>query len=151
LECLAGVASLRAGGQVFTEEYLVHFTEIIRKDGWLKLSEETSRIFVRRQNSQRSRVVTKKASIGSKLRRGRTVDPSHKGRRIYSWISISDFRGLKSRKLCNGNHEITKNDIPKFKWICVGSQEPARWTGGTVFWGFMGQSSETFALGFAIQ
>jgi hypothetical protein len=32
-----------AGEQVFTEEYLVHFVEIIRKDGWSKFFEENSR------------------------------------------------------------------------------------------------------------
>jgi hypothetical protein len=30
---------------------------------------------------------------GSKLRRGRTVDPSHKDRRIYTWIPYRGFVG----------------------------------------------------------
>jgi hypothetical protein len=37
------------------EEYLVHFAEIIRKDGRSEFSEENSRISVSRQISQRSR------------------------------------------------------------------------------------------------
>jgi hypothetical protein len=48
VECLVGVTSLRVGGQVFTEEYLVHFAEIIRKDGRSEFSEESSRISVGR-------------------------------------------------------------------------------------------------------
>jgi hypothetical protein len=49
---------------------------------------------------------------GSKLRRGRAVDPSHKGRWIYTWNRVSGFRGLKVRKHCNRNREIMKRDIP---------------------------------------
>jgi hypothetical protein len=30
---------------------------------------------------------------GSKLRRGRTIDPSHKGRWIYTWIPYRGFMG----------------------------------------------------------
>jgi hypothetical protein len=63
-------------------------------------------------------------SKGSNLRRGRTVDPSHKGRRICSWISISGFRGLKSRKHCNGNCKIAIRDILK---------------ANRIVWGHMGQ------------
>jgi hypothetical protein len=48
VECLASVVKLCAGGQVSMEEYLVHFAEIIRKDGGLKFSEESSQIFVGR-------------------------------------------------------------------------------------------------------
>jgi hypothetical protein len=48
MECLASIASLREGGQVFMEEYLVHFAEIIRKNGWSKLSEENLQIFMSR-------------------------------------------------------------------------------------------------------
>jgi hypothetical protein len=66
---------------------------------------------------------------GSKLRRSRTVDPSHKGRWIYTRIPISGFRGWKSRKLGNGNREITKREIPKAKRIvwATGVSEVDRW------------------------
>jgi hypothetical protein len=57
---------------------------------------------------------------GSKLRRGRTVDPSHKGRWIFAWNSISGFRRLKSRKLGNGNRKIMKHEIPKAKRVVWG-------------------------------
>jgi hypothetical protein len=33
---------------------------------------------------------------GSKLRRARTVDPSHEDHWIYAWIRISGFPGLNS-------------------------------------------------------
>jgi hypothetical protein len=39
---------------------------------------------------------------GSKLRRGRAIDPSHKDRRIYTWNRVSGFRGLKSRNIATG-------------------------------------------------
>jgi hypothetical protein len=63
-------------------------------------------------------------SKGSKLRRSRTVDPSHKGCWIYTYIVVSDFRGWKSRKHCNGNREVTKRDIPKVKGIVWATAEP---------------------------
>jgi hypothetical protein len=50
------------------------------------------------------------------------VDPSHKGRQIYTWISISVFRWLKSHEHCNRNHDISTRDIPKAKRFCVGPQ-----------------------------
>jgi hypothetical protein len=56
-----------------------------------------------------------KASKGSKLRRDRTVDPNHKGRCIYTWNPISGFRGWKTCKQCNKNHDITKRDISTAK------------------------------------
>jgi hypothetical protein len=73
-----------------------------------------------------------KVSKGSKLKRSRTVDPSHKGCWIYTWIFVSGFRGWKSHKPCNGNHEITKHDIPKANRICVGYGGVSEWTGGTL-------------------
>jgi hypothetical protein len=59
-------------------------------------------------------------SKGSKLKRGRTVDPSHKGRRIYPCIRTSEFRGSNSVNLANGNREITIRDIPKAMRIVWG-------------------------------
>jgi hypothetical protein len=50
-----------------------------RKNRQSKFSEEKLRNPMSRQISQRSRGVTVKASKGSKLRRSRTVDPSHEG------------------------------------------------------------------------
>jgi hypothetical protein len=69
-------------------------------------------------NSQRSKGVTVSIPKGSKLRRSRTIDPSHKGHWIYTYILVSGFRGWKSYKCCNGNREITKHDIPKAKGLC---------------------------------
>jgi hypothetical protein len=66
-----------------------------------------------------------------KLRRGRTIDPSHKGRWIYTRISISGFRRLKSRNLCNGTHEIMKREVRRDKRI-VWATESAEWTGGAL-------------------
>jgi len=57
-------------------------------------------------------------SKGSKLRRGRIVDPSCKSHGIYTWNPISGFPGWKSHNHCNRNR-----DIPKAKWICVGHKE----------------------------
>jgi hypothetical protein len=51
----------------------------------------------------------------SKLRRGRTIYPSHQGHRIYMWICISGFCGWKSCKYCNRNRDILIHDIPKAK------------------------------------
>jgi hypothetical protein len=68
---------------------------------------------------------------GSKLRRSRTVDPSHKGRWIYMWISISGFGRWKSRKLCNENHDITKRKVPKAKKI-MWATRIRRWIGGAL-------------------
>jgi hypothetical protein len=79
-----------------------------------------------------------KVSKGSKLRRSRTVDPSHRGRWIYMWLAISGFQGWKTRKHCNGNREITKRDIPKAKWIYVGHGGVSERTGGTLFRSFVG-------------
>jgi hypothetical protein len=42
VEGLAGIASLSAGEQVFMEKYLVHYAELIRKEGRSKFSEENS-------------------------------------------------------------------------------------------------------------
>jgi hypothetical protein len=67
-----------------------------------------------------------------KLRRGRTVDPSHKGRWIYTWISISGFHRLKSRNLCNGTREIMKRKVPKGRKDRVGHRRSAEWTGGAL-------------------
>jgi hypothetical protein len=61
-------------------------------------------------------------SRGSKLRRGRTIDRSHKDHRIYTWDRASGFCGLKSREQCNRNREITNHDILTAKKICVGPQ-----------------------------
>jgi hypothetical protein len=52
--------------------------------GRSEFSEENSRIPVSRHISGRSREVTVQVWKGSKLRRGRTIDPSHKGHLIYS-------------------------------------------------------------------
>jgi hypothetical protein len=76
---------------------------------------ENLRSPVSRQISWRSRGVTTKASKGSKLRRSRTIDPSHKGRWIYTWILVSGFRGWKSRKPCNGNRDIPNREVSKAK------------------------------------
>jgi hypothetical protein len=54
---------------------------------------------------------------GSKLKRGRTIDPSREDRRIHTWDRASGFRGLKSREHCNGNREIMTRDIPTVKGI----------------------------------
>jgi hypothetical protein len=51
-------------------------------------------------------------SKGPKLRRGRTIDPSHEDRRIYTWNRASGFRGLKSRDYSSRNREIMIRDIP---------------------------------------
>jgi hypothetical protein len=59
-------------------------------------------------------------SEGSKLRRGRTIDLSHKSHWIYTWILVSGFRGWKSRKPCNGNRDIPKREIPKAKRTVCG-------------------------------
>jgi hypothetical protein len=61
-------------------------------------------------------------SRGSKLRRGRTIDPSHKDHRIYMWDHASRFHGLKSYERCNRNREIANHDILTAKKICVGPQ-----------------------------
>jgi hypothetical protein len=103
-----------------------------RKDGWSEFSVENLRSPMSRQISRRSKGVTTSIPKGSKLRRSRTIDPSHKGHWIYAWNSILGFRGWKSRKLCNGNHEIMKHDIPKAKRICVGHGGVSEWTGGTL-------------------
>jgi hypothetical protein len=96
---------------------------------------------------------------GSKLRRSRTIDPSHKGHWIYKWIPISGFRRWKSRKLCNGNHDIMKREVPKAKGWCGATEESARQTGGTLstrsqtpltISGFRGVKFRILALGFAI-
>jgi hypothetical protein len=72
-----------------------------------------------------------KVSKGSKLRRSRTVDPSHKGRWIYTWISISGFHRLKSRKLATGT---TKSQSAKSQRLkgCVGHRGVSEWTGGAL-------------------
>jgi hypothetical protein len=57
---------------------------------------------------------------GSKLRRSRSVDLSHKGHWICKWIPILGFRRWKSRKLCNGTCEIMKHEVPKGQNDCVG-------------------------------
>jgi hypothetical protein len=46
LNLVRGVVSFHAGEQVSTEECLVHFIEIFRKDGRSKFSEGNLRIFV---------------------------------------------------------------------------------------------------------
>jgi hypothetical protein len=75
---------------------------------------------------------------GSKLRRGRTVDPSHKGRWIYTWISISGFRGLKSVNIATGI-AISRNAISrKLRGFVWGHRGVSEWTGGTPFRSFMG-------------
>jgi hypothetical protein len=142
MKCLAGVTSLRAGGQVFTEEYLVHFAEIIRKDRRSEFSEESSRYFrglldLAEEQGRYGEVFSK----GSKLRRGRTIDPSHKGRWIYTWISISGIRRWKSRKHCNGNRDIPIRDILKAKWICVGHSEVSKVDRWHTILGFRGEKS----------
>jgi hypothetical protein len=48
------------------------------EDGWSEFSVENLRSPVSRLISRRSRDVTMSAAKGSKLRRSRTVDPSHK-------------------------------------------------------------------------
>jgi hypothetical protein len=62
------------------------------------------------------------ASEGSNIRRGRTVDPSHKSHWIYTWILVSGFRGWKSHKPCNENHDILKHEILKAKRMVCGPQ-----------------------------
>jgi hypothetical protein len=98
----------------------------------------------------RSREVTTKASKGSKLRRGRTVDSSRKGRRIYTWNPISGFHGWKSREHCNGNREIMKRDISMAKSTVWGPQESVSGQVAHCFWSFVARSPETFASGFMI-
>jgi hypothetical protein len=66
------------------KEHLSHFPGFIRRNGWSKFSEENSKFSVGCWISRRSKKVTVEASKGSKLRRGRTVDPSHEDRRIYT-------------------------------------------------------------------
>jgi hypothetical protein len=71
-----------------------------------------------------------KALKGSKLRRSRTIDPSNKGRWIYTWISISGFHRLKFRKLCNGNRNIPNREVPEAKRIVWAIEESAKRTSG---------------------
>jgi hypothetical protein len=66
-----------------------------------------------------------------KLRRGRTVDPSRQGPLDLHVDSISGFRRLKSRNLCNGTREIMKREVPKGQKDCVGHRI-GRWTGGAL-------------------
>jgi hypothetical protein len=62
---------------------LGHLQESPKTDRWLEFSEEDLRNPEGRQITERFRGDTQVFPRGSKLRRGRTVDPSHKGRRIY--------------------------------------------------------------------
>ena len=57
---------------------------------------------------------------GSKLRRSRALDPSHKSHRIYRWISTSGFRRLKSQNFCNGTRKIMKREVSKGRKDLVG-------------------------------
>jgi hypothetical protein len=52
-------------------------------------------------------------SEGSKLRRGRTVDLSHKGHWIYTWIFVSSFHGWKSRNILK--HKVSK--AKRIVWV----------------------------------
>jgi hypothetical protein len=103
----------------------------LERDGWSEFSEENSRSPVSRQISRKIKGVTMSISKGSNLRRSRTIDPSHKGRWIYTWISISGFRRWKSCKLCNRNRDIMKHKVPKAKKI-MWATIIGRWTGGTL-------------------
>jgi hypothetical protein len=77
----------------------------------------------------------------SKLRRGRAVDPSHKGCQIYR-ISCIGVSRVEAPNCCNGNCDIATRDIPtspepSINWdMC---QEIQR-SQGSEYRGFQGQS-----------
>jgi hypothetical protein len=70
------IVSLHAGGQVFEEEYLVHFTGFIGKDRRSEFSEENLQISVGCWILRRCRGYRRVFPHGTKLGTNRVVDPS---------------------------------------------------------------------------
>jgi len=139
---------------------LVSCAEVLReKNGWSKFSKENSWNPVSRQISWKRKGVTASIPKGSKIKRSRNVDPSHKGRWIYTWIPISGLHRWKSYKLCNRNHDIWNHEAPKAKrivWVTEetsGGQVAHSQQGSQFSWPFRGLgewSSQFLALEFVI-
>jgi hypothetical protein len=127
------------------EEYLIHFAGFIGKDRWSVFSEENSRHSVGHRISQRCKEVTAQVRKDSKLRRSRVVDPSHKGCRIYSWIGISRFRGLKLQNIVTGvailRYTISQRQVESCGATGVGDVD--RWYASS---GFRSEKSRTLDI-----
>jgi hypothetical protein len=80
----------------------------LRRKGncWSEFSAENSRSPTSRQISWRSKGVTESAFKGSSSGEAEPQIQANKGRWICPSISISGFRGLKSRNLCIKTHEV---------------------------------------------
>jgi hypothetical protein len=83
-------------------ETLLHFVDCIRKNGRSKSSEEISRSSEGCWILRRCKVVTAQVWRGSKLRRGRVVDPSQPGPLDYSRDRLSGSREKSAQDLVTG-------------------------------------------------